>query len=83
MMGCSTRVETHTINYHLKKVFDDAEMEAASVIRNFRTTAADSKIYGTQHYNLFAIIAVGYKVNSERAGHRHYRVLHHQGLCDG
>ena len=60
-------METHTINYHLKKVFDDAEMEAASVIRNFRTTAADSKIYGTQHYNLFAIIAVGYKVNSERA----------------
>jgi hypothetical protein len=38
-----------------------------SVIRNFRITAADGKSYDTQHYNLAAIIAVGYKVNSERA----------------
>ena len=42
-------------------------MEAGSVIRNFRITAADSKTYDTQHYNISAIIAVGYKVNSERA----------------
>jgi len=67
MMGVLYAVETHTINYHLKKVFDDAELEAGSVIRNFRITAADGKIYDTQHYNLSAIIAVGYKVNSERA----------------
>jgi len=33
-------VETHTVNYHLKKVFDDSELEADSVIRNFRITAA-------------------------------------------
>jgi hypothetical protein len=67
MMGVLYAVETHTINYHLKKVFDDAELEAGSVIRNFRITAADGKSYDTQHYNLSAIIAVGYKVNSERA----------------
>ncbi len=67
MMGLLYAVETHTINYHLKKVFADGELEAGSVIRNFRITAADGKIYDTQHYNLSAIIAVGYKVNSERA----------------
>ncbi|MFA7343599.1 MAG: virulence RhuM family protein [Terrimicrobiaceae bacterium] len=67
MMGLLYDVETHTINYHLKKIFDDSELEAGSVIRNFRITAADGKTYDTQHYNLSAIIAVGYKVNSERA----------------
>jgi hypothetical protein len=67
MMGVLYAVETHTINYHLKKVFDDAELDAGSVIRNFRITASDGKTYNTQHYNLSAIIAVGYKVHSERA----------------
>ena len=67
MMGLLYDVETHTINYHLKKVFADSELEEASVIRKFRITAADGKSYDTQHYNLAAIIAVGYKVNSERA----------------
>lgn len=67
MLGQLYDVETHTINYHLKKVFADSELEAGSVIRSFRITAADGKTYNTQHYNLAAIIAVGYKVNSERA----------------
>jgi len=67
MMGVLYDVETHTINYHLKKVFADSELEEDSVIRNFRITAADGKNYNTKHYNLSAIIAVGYKVNSERA----------------
>jgi hypothetical protein len=67
MMGLLYEVETHTINYHRKKSFDDSELEAGSVIRNFRTTAAAGKTYDTQHYNLSAIIAVGYKGNSERA----------------
>ena len=60
-------VDVRTINYHLKKVFSDSELEATSVIRNFRITATDGKSYDTRHYNLAAIIAVGYKVNSERA----------------
>jgi len=67
MIGQLYDVETHTVNYHLKKVFADSELEEASVIRNFRITAADGKVYDTKHYNLAAIIAVGYKVNSERA----------------
>lgn len=67
MMGVLYDVETHTINYHLKKIFADSELQEESVIRNFRITAADSKNYNTKHYKLPAIIAVGYKVNSERA----------------
>ncbi len=67
MMGTLYNVETHTVNYHLKKIFSDSELEENSVIRNFRITANDGKTYNTKHYNLSAIIAVGYKVNSERA----------------
>jgi hypothetical protein len=60
-------VDVRTINYHLKKVFFDSELQEDAVIRNFRITAADGKSYDTKHYSLAAIIAVGYKVNSERA----------------
>src|SRR5690554_5152597 len=67
MMGILYNVETHTINYHLKKIFSDSELEESSVVRNFRITANDGKSYDTKHYNLSAIISVGYKVNSERA----------------
>ncbi len=67
LMGLLYDVETHTVNYHLKQIFADNELQENSVIRNFRITAADGKTYDTQHYNLSAIIAVGYKVNSERA----------------
>ncbi|SBV37653.1 conserved hypothetical protein [uncultured Stenotrophomonas sp.] len=67
MMAALYDVEIPTINYHLKKVFSDSELQEDSVIRNFLTTAADGKNYDTKHYSLAAIIAVGYKVNSERA----------------
>lgn len=67
MMAALYDVDVRTVNYHLKKVFADSELEAAAVIQNFRITAADGKGYNTQHYNLSAVIAVGYKVNSERA----------------
>ncbi|WP_439287732.1 virulence RhuM family protein [Lonepinella sp. BR2904] len=60
-------IKVHTINYHLKKIFNDNELSENSVIRNFRITGDDGKNYNTKHYNLSAIIAVGYKVNSERA----------------
>lgn len=56
MMGALYDVETHTVNYHLKKVFADNELQEDSVIRNFRITAADGKTYDTQHYNLSGII---------------------------
>lgn len=67
MMGTLYQVETNTVNYHLKKAFEDNEIDENAVIRNFRITAPDGKSYNTKHYNLKAIIAVGYKVNSERA----------------
>ncbi|MEG2283429.1 MAG: virulence RhuM family protein [Bacilli bacterium] len=56
-----------TINEHLKKIFKDKELEENSVIRNFRITANDKKNYDTKHYNLECVIALGYKVNSEKA----------------
>lgn len=56
-------VDVRTINYHLKKIFSDSELQEDSVIRYFRITAAYGKNYNTTHYNLSAIIAVGYKVN--------------------
>ena len=67
MMGQLYDVNVRTINEHLKKVFADRELQEGSVIRKFRITATDGKSYDTLHYNLSAIIAVGYKVNSERA----------------
>lgn len=67
MMGVLYDVNVRTVNEHLKTIFADSELQEASVIRKFRITAADGKNYDTQHYSLPAIIAVGYKVNSERA----------------
>ena len=60
-------VSIPTINEHLKNIFDSGELDPGSVIRKFRITAADSKSYTTKHYNLDAIISVGYRVNSVRA----------------
>ncbi len=67
MMAALYDVETPTINYHIRKIFEDSELQEDAVIRNFRITAADGKTYNTNHYNLRMIIAVGFKVNSERA----------------
>ena len=67
MMGVLYDVNVRTVNGHLKKIFADSELQEDSVIRKFRITASDGKSYNTQHYKLPAIIAVGYKVNSERA----------------
>lgn len=67
MMAVLYEVNVRTVNEHLKKLFSDNELQEDSVIRKFRITASDGKNYNTQHYNLSAIIAVGYKVNSERA----------------
>ena len=67
MMGLLYGVETNTVNYHLKKAFADKELDENAVIRIFRITAADGKQYDTKHYNLKAIISVGYKIDSEKA----------------
>ena len=60
-------VTVPTVNEHLKNLFSDGEIQQDSVIRKFRTTAADAKQYLTAFYNLDAIIAVGFRVNSARA----------------
>ncbi|MEI6729392.1 MAG: virulence RhuM family protein [bacterium] len=60
-------VSIPTINEHLKNIFETTELIEKSVIRNFLTTASDGKKYEVNHYNLQAIIAVGFKVNSQRA----------------
>jgi len=67
MMAALYDVDVRTVNYHLKKVFYDSELQEAAVIQKFRITASDGKSYDTMHYSLAAIISVGYKVNSERA----------------
>jgi len=53
-----------TINEHIKNIFKEGELQERSVIRKFRITATDGKIYGTQFYNLDVIISVGYRVKS-------------------
>lgn len=60
-------VEVNTINYHLKEIFKSGELTEESVIRKIRITANDGKNYNTNFYNLDAIIAVGYRVNSKQA----------------
>ena len=60
-------VDVRTISEHLQNIFTSGELAEASVIRKFRITAADGKSYTTAHYNLDAIIAVGFRVNSTRA----------------
>jgi hypothetical protein len=67
MLAVLYDVNVRTVNEHLKNIFADSELQEEAVIRNFRITASDGKNYNTNHYNLSAIIAVGYKVNSERA----------------
>lgn len=67
MMAALYDVSVAAINQHLKRVFDDGELRPDSVIKEYLITAADGKNYQTKHYNLQAIIAVGFKVNNPRA----------------
>lgn len=67
MMAVLYDVDVRTINYHIKKIFNDSELQEDSVIRKFRITSDDGKSYNTNHYSLEMIITVGFKVNSERA----------------
>ncbi len=52
------------VSEHIKHIFDEGELQENSVVRKFRTTAADGKSYLTTHYNLDMIIALGYRVRS-------------------
>lgn len=55
-----------TVSEHIKNVFEEGELDSNSVVRNFRTTAADGKSYNTAYYNLDVIISVGYRVKSHQ-----------------
>ncbi|MEP2776234.1 MAG: virulence RhuM family protein [Luteolibacter sp.] len=55
-----------TISEHLRNLFSEGELDEDSVVRNFRTTAADGKSYDVAHYHLEAILAVGFRVKSPR-----------------
>ena len=60
-------VTVPAINYHVNKIFRDSELQRDSVIKKFLITAEDGKPYNANHYSLEMIIAVGFKVNSEKA----------------
>lgn len=55
-----------TISRHIKKIFEEGELQQDSVVANFATTAADGKVYKVGYYNLDVIISVGYRVKSQR-----------------
>ena len=67
MMSVLYDVDVRTISYHVNKIFKDSELQKDSVIQKYWITAEDGKNYHTNHYSLEMIIAVGFKVNSERA----------------
>src|SRR5664279_4262228 len=72
--------DVRTINEHIQNILEERELEADSVIRKFRITAADGKSYDTQHYNLDVIISVGYRVKSQRG--TQFRIWATQRLRD-
>ncbi len=70
MMATLYDVDVRTINEHIKKIYSDSELEETSTIRKFRivqTEGLRQVTRDTMHYNLQMIIAVGFKVNNERA----------------
>ena len=67
MMAELYDVSVSAINQHIKKIFDDGELSKDSVIKKYLITAADGKKYNTNHYNLQMIIAVGFKIDNDRA----------------
>ena len=58
--------DKRTISEHIRNVFNEGELDENSVVRKFRTTAADGKNYEVMYYNLDVIISVGYRVKSHR-----------------
>ena len=60
-------VNVPAISKHLKNIFESGELDLLAVVSKMETTAEDGKIYQTNFYNLDAIIAVGYRVNSKKA----------------
>lgn len=66
-MGELFGTSKQSISYHLNNIFKEEELNKNSVVKEFLTTASDGKNYETLFYNLDAIIAVGYRINSKQA----------------
>ena len=67
MLAAVYGVEVPNIAYHLRKLFADAELDKESVIKEILITAEDGEKYRVNHYNLQVIIALGFKIDNERA----------------
>ncbi|HET55008.1 MAG TPA: cell filamentation protein Fic [Ignavibacteria bacterium] len=67
MMAVLFDCSVDNISLHLKNIFKEEELDENSVIEEYSITASDGKKYKAKHYNLDAIIAVGYRINSKRA----------------
>lgn len=67
MMATPYNVSVPAISQHLKRRFDDNELIETAVVKQYLTTAADGNNYQVKHYSLQAIIAVGFKIENERA----------------
>ena len=67
MLAAVYGVEVPNIAYHLRKLFADAELDKSSVIKEILITADDGKKYSVNHYNLQVIIALGFKIDNEKA----------------
>lgn len=67
MLAAVYGVDLRTISYHITKIFKDAELDEKAVIQKYWITADDGKNYRVNHYNLQVIIALGFKIDNERA----------------
>ena len=67
MLAAVYGVDLRTISYHITKIFKDAELDEKAVIQKYWITADDGKNYHVNHYNLQVIIALGFKIDNERA----------------
>lgn len=70
MLATIYGIEPNTINYHIKKIYEDNELTEDSTIRNFRIVQKEGNrevSRNVAHYNLQMIIAIGFKVDNERA----------------
>lgn len=63
LFDCST----DNVSLHLKNIFKEGELDPISVTEEYSVTASDGKNYNTKHYNLDAVISVGYRINSKKA----------------
>jgi hypothetical protein len=65
-MGMLFNKDKRTVSEHIRNIFSEGELDENSVVRNFRTTASDGKLYDVNYYNLDVVISVGYRVKSQQ-----------------